>query len=159
MPDEFLTLAEVMALTDLPRSTIYRRCGKDFPQRQYLNGGRSRSLVWRRADVEAWLAGRAVAARPETRIEGAHFRLAEYPNMDRARAGVRRLALYGYRTQGITPTHGTRAIVHLPLPAGRDPREEYRDLRTFFPDLRFTFHDETGQQVDLTAPESPEWLA
>lgn len=162
MPQDLLTLDEVMAATGLPKSSIYRRAGKDFPQREYLNGGKSRAIVWRKADIDAWLADRKMPPRPASRIEGAHFRLPEYPNMQRAGAGVRRLALYGIRNAGITPTTGTRAIVHIPLTAGREPASELRKLHVFFPDLRFTYHGPDGVEVALNvAREAADlsWLA
>jgi predicted DNA-binding transcriptional regulator AlpA len=163
MPEELLTLAEVLAATGLPKSSIYRRAGKDFPQREYLNGGKSRAIVWRKADIDAWLAGRKIPPRPASRIEGAHFRLPEYPNMQRAAAGVRRLALYGIRNAGITPTTGTRSIVHIPLTANREPASELRKLHIFFPDLRFTYHDADGIEVDLNVARESisdlSWLA
>jgi predicted DNA-binding transcriptional regulator AlpA len=50
-----LTLVEVLALTGLSHSALYRvRRSRQFPAPMRLRG-RAR-LVWRRADVDEWLA-------------------------------------------------------------------------------------------------------
>ena len=51
-----LRLPEVLAMTGLSRTTLWRRVkAGDFPARVRLGGRRSRAVGWRRADVERWL--------------------------------------------------------------------------------------------------------
>lgn len=55
--DPWLSLDEVMTLTQLPRSTVYARMARGaFPQRQKPLGGMSRSIAWRQSAVLAYLA-------------------------------------------------------------------------------------------------------
>lgn len=53
MRDELLTIAEVVAMTRLSKSTIYRRIGEgSFPRSLKISG----CTRWRRSDVERWIA-------------------------------------------------------------------------------------------------------
>ena len=53
-PDRLLRLAEVLTLTALARSSIYRKMRKgSFPEPLKVG---VRAVRWRRSDIQAWLA-------------------------------------------------------------------------------------------------------
>ena len=63
MEDRILRLPEVMALTDLSRSTMYLRVEEGtFPKQ--INLG-SRAVGWLDSDVQNWLCDRFSASRKE----------------------------------------------------------------------------------------------
>ncbi len=56
---EILRLRQVMALTGLSKTTLWRRVrDEDFPAALRLGGAKSRAVGWRRGEVEEWLRER-----------------------------------------------------------------------------------------------------
>ena len=56
--DRILRLPEVLALTGLSKSTIYRLMPVgEFPQSVKLGGSRSRAVGWFENDIDAWMDG------------------------------------------------------------------------------------------------------
>lgn len=52
--DRFVRLRELIGITGLSRSTVYRRMGEGtFPPRLGLGGN---VVAWRQSDVERWMA-------------------------------------------------------------------------------------------------------
>jgi prophage regulatory protein len=69
MPNKFLRLSEVRALTALSRSSIYAYMGAGtFPAA--INIG-ARSIAWLESEVQEWMEGRIVAHRKTIQSEGA----------------------------------------------------------------------------------------
>ena len=67
--DPWLSLDETMALTQLPRSTIYSRMSRGtFPQRQKPLGGMSRSVAWRQSAIVAYMAKPQPARRAARKV-------------------------------------------------------------------------------------------
>lgn len=58
----FIRLPEVVRLTGLSRSTVYKLCNADeFPERRYPGG---RVTVWIEAEVVAWMEAQSKIVRP-----------------------------------------------------------------------------------------------
>ena len=56
--DRILRLPEVLALTGLSKSTIYRLMPVgEFPQSVKLGGSRGRAVGWLESEVYAWIDG------------------------------------------------------------------------------------------------------
>ena len=65
MTEQILRLAEVLAMTGLSRSSLYRRINSgDFPAPIRLGGADSRAVGWRRSEVEAWIKSRPRSDEP-----------------------------------------------------------------------------------------------
>ncbi len=56
MKDKFLRIDEVMSVTGLSQSTIYRmEQARQFPQRLKLS---ERAVAWREEDIRSWMESR-----------------------------------------------------------------------------------------------------
>lgn len=65
MTEQILRLPEVLAMTGLSRSSLYRRINSgDFPAPILLGGDDSRAVGWRRSEVEAWIESRPRSDEP-----------------------------------------------------------------------------------------------
>ena len=63
MEPQILRVADVLAMTGLSRTTLWRRIKSgDFPPPILLGGPGSRAVGWRRAEVQAWIDERPIAA-------------------------------------------------------------------------------------------------
>ena len=63
MEDRILRIDEVLALTGLSRSTLYRLgASGDFPKAVELCGPGGRAKGWRLSEVEEWIRNRPPAA-------------------------------------------------------------------------------------------------
>ena len=59
MTDRILRFTEVLKVTGLGRSSLYRRVkAGDFPAPVRLGGEHSRAVGWRRSEIEDWIATR-----------------------------------------------------------------------------------------------------
>lgn len=134
-------------------STIeWQRRRYRFPQPEKFGS----QVRWRRSDLDLWLAGKR-DWRPPQPFEGRpHFRMA-VPSAARAAAVSRRLLRYGFCDFSTIPV-GPQYAVLLGVARG-DPVQTAADLRVFVPDLRFVFHDATGEPADLATyaakPQEP----
>ena len=55
-PMEILRMPNVLAMTSLSRTTLWRRVREGtFPRPLRLGGERSRAVGWRRGEVEEWI--------------------------------------------------------------------------------------------------------
>ena len=58
MRDRILRLTEVLELTGLSKSTLYRRLAAgEFPQQAKLGGPSSRAVGWFEDEIDAWMDG------------------------------------------------------------------------------------------------------
>ena len=63
MEPQIFRVADVLAMTGLSRTTLWRRIKSgDFPPPILLGGPGSRAVGWRRAEVQAWIDERPIAA-------------------------------------------------------------------------------------------------
>ena len=63
MADRMLRLGEVLAMTGLSRTTLWRRIrADDFPPQRRLGPPGSRAVGWPSSEVEAWMDDRPTAA-------------------------------------------------------------------------------------------------
>ena len=59
MEPEILRLPQVLVLTGLSKTTLWRRVRDgEFPPALRLGGPKSRAVGWRRSDVDQWLRER-----------------------------------------------------------------------------------------------------
>ena len=67
MSDRILRIEEVLDMTGLSRSSLYRRIDDGtFPAPLLLGGDTSRAVGWLESEVIAWIASRPRAAGPPT---------------------------------------------------------------------------------------------